>query len=237
MRYNTFIIIGLFLLLSCRNYSEKNQVYYYGALKNFMHKGDISAKIDLRDLKSIPNLYAIGAAEDLKGEILILDSQPMITFVQDDQLKFDPSYNQKASLLVYASVPEWNSFVLPDSIISKKQLEDFVEIIAGENNINTDEPFPFIVKGKVASANWHVIDWDVADSVHTHVKHKNSGLNGVLQKTGVSILGFYSKHHHTIFTHHTTNIHLHVSSDDNSIAGHLDDVVLSKGMILKLMKH
>jgi acetolactate decarboxylase len=48
------------------------------------------------------------------------------------------------------------------------------------------------------------------------------------------MLGFYSNAHHAIFTHHMTNMHIHVKTTDNKIAGHVDDLTLGKGMILKL---
>ena len=48
------------------------------------------------------------------------------------------------------------------------------------------------------------------------------------------MLGFYSDSHHAIFTHHTTNMHMHVKTDNNEIAGHVDALVLGEGMILKL---
>lgn len=230
------IIIASFLLLfSCNKTIEKNTVFYNGALKNFMHKGDISAKIDLKDIDSIPHLYALGAVENLKGEIIIMDGQPVISKDVNDQLILDRSFEHKASLLVYAGVENWDSVDIPVKITTMEELEHFVEKNARENGINTDEPFPFMVEGKVTSVDWHVIDWDVNDNVHTHEKHKNSGLSGTISNVDVTILGFYSKHHHTIFTHHSTNMHLHVITNDNQIAGHLDNVVLSPGMILKLM--
>ena len=48
------------------------------------------------------------------------------------------------------------------------------------------------------------------------------------------MLGFYSNSHHAIFTHHTTNMHIHVKTVDNKIAGHVDGLTLEKGMTLKL---
>ena len=39
-----------------------------------MHHGDLSSKIDLMELENLENLYALGAVEQLKGEILIMNS-------------------------------------------------------------------------------------------------------------------------------------------------------------------
>ena len=48
-------------------------------LKNIMHHGDLSSKIDLMELENLENLYALGAVEQLKGEILIMNSKPYIS--------------------------------------------------------------------------------------------------------------------------------------------------------------
>ena len=53
----------------------------------------------------------------------------------------------------------------------------------------------------------------------------------------MDLLGFYSDSHHAIFTHHTTNMHIHMKLKDEKIAGHVDDLKLGLNMILKLPKN
>ena len=84
-------------------------VKYNGALKNMMHKGDLSAKADLRNLQETKHLYAIGAIESLKGEIQIFNSQSFNSHVELDSMVINDSFDRKACLLVYASVQEWRS--------------------------------------------------------------------------------------------------------------------------------
>jgi len=91
-----------------------------------------------------------------------------------------------------------------------------------------------LIEGTANSFDWHVIDWKVGDKEHSHEKHKTSGLHGTINDRQVELLGFYSNAHHTIFTHHTTNMHIHVRTTDNKLAGHVDDLTLGKRMILKL---
>ncbi len=199
-----------------------------------MRKGDVSAKADLRDLKNIKHLYALGALENLKGEILIIDSEPFNTMVDNDTLSFRKSFDHKATLLVYAIVDQWKSIKIPQEIKNYKDLETYIAKTASAHQINIKEPFPFMIKGVSKSFDWHVIDWKEGDTEHSHEKHINSGLNGTIKNKQVIILGFYSDSHHGIFTHHTTNMHLHVKTADHKIAGHVDDMILGTGMILKL---
>ncbi len=210
------------------------KVEYKGALKNIMHKGDISAQANLTDFEDTEYFYALGAVENLKGEILLLDSKPFISSVQDQKLTISNSFNHKATLLVYASCDKWTSSAIPDHISTYEDLEKHIEQTAKDNGINTDEPFPFLLNGQAKSFDWHVIDWKDGDTEHSHEKHINSGLHGTLTDQEVEILGFYSNSHHTIFTHHTTNMHLHIKTTDHKIAGHLDGLTLGQGMTLQL---
>ena len=232
-----FLLI-LFLsatVLSCQDSSEASfKVEHRGALKNFMMKGDVSAKAELSDLKDIKHLYALGAIENLKGEIQIFDSKPYITSVGKNNLEFDNTFSKKAALLVYASVKDWDSIPIPDTIISYEHLENFVKKAADEKGIDTEKPFPFLLEGTIGSIDWHVINWKDGDTIHTHKKHKRSGMFGTINSRNVKMLGFYSNAHHTIFTHHTTNMHIHVKTDDNGVAGHVDGLLLENGITLKL---
>lgn len=231
------ILITILSILSCNtdnNNSTKFTVEYNGALKNMMHNGDISAKADLKPFENTKNLYAIGAIENLKGEIQIFDSKSFNTMVIDSSLKFDDSFNKKASLLIYTTVEKWKSINIPDNILTYKNLESYIEQTAKKNNINIAEPFPFLVEGTAKSFDWHVINWKEGDMEHSHEKHINSGLHGTIENRKIEILGFYSDSHHAIFTHHTTNMHLHFKTDDNELAGHVDGLNLGKGMVLKL---
>lgn len=213
------------------------QVAHFGALKNFMHKNDLSAKADLRAFSSKPHLYALGALENLKGEILILDGQAHVSYELDGQLIIDSSFEHQASLLVASKVSGWVELDIPKKVNSKTELEQFVAEKAKQIGIDVEKPFPFMLKGKLRSASWHVINWPEGDSQHSHEKHKNSGPHGTTENEMVEVLGFYSAHHHAVFTHHTTNMHMHVLIPAQNISGHLDDLVIKQGVKLLLPEH
>lgn len=230
-------ILTIILITSCATEKKETNVFkvgYNGALKNIMHKGDLSAQADLSQFQNAKHIYALGAIENLKGEILVLDSQPYISSAQNQKVMMSSSLDQKATLLVYTSVESWRSYDIPDEIKTYENLELYIAQVAKNNQINMDKPFPFLITGKAESIEWHVIDWKDGDMEHTHEKHIMSGPHGTLQNPNVEILGFYSNSHHAIFTHHTTNMHLHFKTEDNSIAGHLDGILLGTEMTLKL---
>ena len=243
MKLGIFFIAVSFLSLSCTspNKSESSkgdsktwEVRYAGALKKMMKKGDISAKADLADFKNTEHLYAIGAMEDLNGEIQIIDGESFNTMVVDSTLIFDQSFDKKATLLVYVTIPSWTSYDIPDHVKTYGALEEFVGSTAKQHNINHKEPFPFLLEGNATSFDWHVINWKDGDTKHTHDKHIRSGLHGTIENQEAQYVGFYSDSHHRIFTHHTTNMHIHVKTSDNTIAGHMDDLELGTDMKLLL---
>ena len=231
------LTIVVLMVFSCQSKEKKpveTEVKYSGALRTIM-SGIIEPVIRLDSLSDKKNLYALGAVENLKGEIQIFDSKPSNSFVVDSNLQIKDSYNLKATLLVYAEVEEWDSYKLEDST-TKDELESTIFELAKSNGINTEKPFPFLLEGKVATLDWHVINWTEGDTIHNHKKHKDSGKNGTLKNIDVEILGFYSTKHKAVFTHHTTNMHLHFKTKDNAIAGHIDDMMLNENITLKLPK-
>ena len=235
------ILFFLFVIImnSCSTSNNKEvEVHYYGALKNMMHKGDLSAKVTLDELKDMNHLYALGAVDNLKGEVLILDGVPSVSYVEGNDsskiMMLDNSFEKKACLLVTASVEQWESIIIPNTVITYENFEGFVKKAASESGVNTDEPFPFMIEGFIKSFDWHIIDWPEGDTEHSHDKHIHSGLYGTLENQAVEMLGFYSDKHHAIFTHHTTNMHVHVKSD--KAIGHADSFTLGENMILKLPK-
>ncbi len=224
-------------IISCQSPKEEShqfKVEYNGALKNMMQKGDISGKVELSKFKDVKNFYALGALENLKGEIQIFNSVPAISYVSNNTLKTDKTFNKRATLLVYASVEKWKDLKIPAVVITYEQLENFVKKAATENGINTEEPFPFLLEGVIQKFDWHVINWKDGDTIHTHKKHKTVGMYGTIKNKEVEMLGFYSEKHKTIFTHHTRNSHIHVNMKKNGVAGHVDDLLLDIGMTLKL---
>ena len=235
----TIVVLSFLMMLAsaCNEKKDENnfEVLHSGALRTIM-SGNLTATVTLDSLESKPNLYALGAVENLKGELQIFDGESFNSRVQDSTVIVDSSFDQKAALLVYAQVSNWTDIEIPSGTSTKMELEQFIQKTAVENGISTEKPFPFLIEGTVGSLSWHVINWPEGDMEHTHQKHKNSGLNGTVKDRKVTILGFFSLYHKAVFTHHSTNVHMHFKTEDGLLAGHLDDLQLGDDMILKLPK-
>jgi len=206
------------------------EVKVAGEMKKIMRQADLSAHISLDTLINKPHIYGHGPAEGIKGEILIIDSKPYWCKVEAEQPVTIISQKIKAAMLVYAQVPGWKQTTITDEIKDYASLEKAVEKFASQNGQRLEEPFPFLIKGNINTASWHVIDWK-EEVTHTFDNHKQFAKYGRFSNEPVVLLGFYSNKHHSIFTHHTTNMHIHVMDEKKTIVGHLEDFSAGTGTL------
>tara|TARA_R110000787_G_scaffold45993_2_gene111902 strand:+ start:5358 stop:6083 length:726 start_codon:yes stop_codon:yes gene_type:complete len=232
----SFTILVL-LICSCQRTNKKViefEVKHSGALKKMM-SGSIQSVVSLDSLSNKKHLYALGAFENLQGEIQVFNGMVYNSMVQGDRIHIEKNLKGSASLLVYSEVSQWKenfSFLFA----SKGDLDSLLINEAKRIGLDINKPFPFILEGKVSELKWHVINWDIQDSTHTHKKHQESGLRGTLNNEVVSVLGFYSKKHKAVFTHHSSNTHMHFRTKDQSLAGHVDALKVDGLITLKLPK-
>lgn len=233
MKYH-FLLLSTLLLWSCQPQPTEDagfELGWQGALRSIMQEGDLSGKVTVEDLLAKPHVYALGAMEGLKGELLIWDNNLIIAQVQDSSLQLSQDRSGKAALAVYASVPRWGKVMpVPYNVRTYQELENFIRVAARNEKVDTEQPFPFLIEATVNKLDYHIIDWPEGDTVHSHEKHLQAGMRGMLSATPVKILGFYSAHHHGVFTHHSTNMHLHFMAVEAPIAGHVDSLIIEKGM-------
>lgn len=204
------------------------EIKVVGAMRNIMMKGDLSAKLDLDTLNKT-NLYGLGPVADLKGEILINDGQVFSSEKSSEKTINRQNQTTKAAMLVYSYVKKWKASIINVKVDNYVDLERKIEDMAKKRGINMDKPFVFKVSAVPQLVDYHIIDWENKVN-HTMDNHKQFALNGSFKNSAVLILGFYSSKHHSIFTHHTTNMHLHVMDEKTKTVGHLEDIQL-KGSI------
>ncbi len=230
-----FKILGIWvitvLMLCCKTGREKSNssdVRFTGSMDKIM-SGDLRGTLPLDSLSGFENLYALGVMENLQGEIQIWDGRPFISIVENDSIVIENELAKNAALLVYDNIKQWKNIDLPLSVSNVESLAGFLEY----NGIEEDT-FPFLLEGTVEKLEWHIINWNSQDSVHTHQKHRESGLRGSLENEEVKIIGFYTATYGGVFTHHKTPVHLHFVNENGDLAGHVDDLDFGEGMTLKI---
>lgn len=227
--------IGLMLMiLTVSSCSEKRvplEVKHYGVLREIMMEQKLEANADLREFRNQSHLYALGALQGLTGEILILDSRPLNGMASKGEFTFERNFENKASLLVSARVTKWKEVSLTLEQTDMSQLQIIVRDAAKQLSVNTEEPFPFLVKGQFEKVNWHVINASEAE-VQNHDAYKKAGLAGESKKVDGQLLGFYSEKHEGVFTHHGSYLHIHYVDDAETEMGHVDELSLEGSIVL-----
>lgn len=207
-----------------------------GAMSAMFDKNDIVGKIAVKPLLAKPHLYAVGPLDKLAGEITVWDGKLYTGKVNGDVVSTSSPPDAKAIFLVWSYVAKWRELTIPDDVRTYKQLEMFVAQKAVEIGLNSNKPFPLLLKGKAEKATFHVVNYQSDGTPLTREKHDAAKAVFPVENEAVNIAGFYSTKHKGIWTHHTTNLHLHLLTADGEKMGHLDDLVPSKTLRLYLPK-
>lgn len=224
-----FVFLLTAVFFSCNTGKENasfpnNQipnVQIAGALKNVMSEGKIQGIIYLDSIENKEGLYGLGPAENLKGELLILDGRSYLSTIdQDSTLKVQETFDLKAPFFVYANESRWKATKVPDSVTTIRELESLLD----QKMELTKEPFVFKLSGIVEEAKIHVQNLPEGIQVSSPSDAHQGQQNFELQNEEVSIVGFFSREHEGVFTHKNSYLHMHLITKDKTKMGHLDNV-------------
>jgi len=227
MKKIVLTLVSLFYLAVSAGAQVSVQVR--GSMSKIMRKGDLTSAVGL-DTLAKKHLYALGPVAGLKGEIMVINGTVHATARSADTLQNTPRA-QQAAMLVYSYVSQWRTMEKQVSISGIEELETLVERVAAESGVDTAQAFAFLIEGKARQVRFHVIDWK-KEVEHTFDNHKQFAIHRNEEEKDLLLLGFYSKRHHSIFTHHTSNVHLHVLIKSTGTVGHLDNIVLTGAVTL-----
>ena len=221
---NIFYVLISISILSCSKQQKLNsEVKSVSAMKNVMWKGELDAKIKLDTLQPKKGLYGIGPLEKLSGEITIINGQTYVSKINvDKQIEVEINSNVGAPFFVYANTYEFKEIKIPDSITNLTQLNDF---LIKEHDRN--QAYVFKLEGDIESGKIHVQNLPPNTQVSSPKEAHQGQVDFEIGEAAVEMLGFYSNSAQGIYTHHDTNIHVHLISQDKSMMGHCDEVVFN----------
>lgn len=201
-------------------------VRWIGAQRDVL-AGDTAGHVDLATLSALPNLYALGPLEGVRGEVSIFESVPSIARIANDAVVTTATWQERACFLVWAQVPSWHERTV-EVATSLDGLEQEVVALARGQGLDPGAPFPFRVAGLASRAVLHVLD--KRDGLpHTPERHEQAKVRRELEDTAVELIGFYSLRHHGVFTPKESNVHVHVRTVDRRTSGHLEAIGLLPG--------
>lgn len=221
---NTLFIIFLLSFLST---SAQKQPVIVGAMKNVMWKGELAGLIQMDSL-SKKGFYGMGPVEYLKGELMIWDGDVYhSSVVNSKEMNVRKTSTARAPFFAHEYINEWEEIDLPKGIKNLKELELFLDKRFNLSNI----PFFFKLEGFVESANIHIVNLPEGKVVRSPDDAHQGQINYPIIKRNVSVLGFFSRNHKAIFTHHDTLIHTHLITQEKDMMGHLEEVNFSSQKI------
>ncbi|MBK8500425.1 MAG: acetolactate decarboxylase [Flavobacteriales bacterium] len=196
-------------------------------MRNTMFNGQLDGLIAMDSLQ-IPGTYGLGPLSHLRGEILLWDGVPYASrATSDSSLTVQVEREASAPFFVHAIVQEWLEVQLPDSINELAKLDDFLTgRFAHENR-----PKVFKLSGFIAHAEIHVVDLPPGALVRSPDDAHEGRKTFVHEKSAADLLGFFSTRHKAVFTHHDTNIHVHLITRDRLWMGHVDEVRFDPALV------
>ncbi|WP_174407717.1 acetolactate decarboxylase [Aquimarina pacifica] len=224
------VIVGILtiVIFSCNtdkkktNFTETySDINIVGAMKNVMWRGELGAIIRLDTISNKKGLYGIGPESYLTGELLINDGQSYVSKVTSDStMTVEKIFDVSAPFFVYTNVNEWNEIELASDIKTIKDIGNLVDA----KTTKSKRPFAFKLKGRISKASIHIQNLPKGTKVSSPAEAHKGQTSYELKDKEVTIIGFFSTEHKGVFTHHDSNIHLHLITKDESKMGHLDEV-------------
>lgn len=240
-------ILGPFVLAYAAIVGSKKEglVEYVGEQKNIFVTGKAESVVSLEELAGHQGLYAMGPVDGLDGEITILDSKPFVTKVRGSGYVMDKTFRHGAFFLVWTEQSKWQAEPVPSSVKGYVDLQKFVKARAQAAGIDVTKPFPFLLSGTPAEIKWHINVDRTEGKPITNELFVKSKEPFVTKNEAVDIIGFYSEKHSGVFLSQyapaikegsgmRNAIHIHLVSRVSMASGHIDDLTLSEGMILRL---
>ena len=224
-----FLLIPLIIL--CFNALVEGQcltgkVHITGEMRNVMWKGKLEGNIYLDTISNKSNVVGLGPLEYLGGEIIVIDGKSYKSIViSDSRMEVVETFNIKAPFFAYANISNWSEELLDVDIQTMQQFESFLD-----NKLSgSSQPFMFKLAGFVKEATIHVVNLPVGAKVSSPNDAHKGQVKYQMENQEAEIVGFFSKEHKGIFTHHDTYLHLHLMTKDKQMMGHLDELSIEKG--------
>ncbi|MGM0636400.1 MAG: acetolactate decarboxylase [Bacteroidota bacterium] len=219
----------VFILIAWTNTAQV--VHTAGMAKNVMKGIDLSPHIEL-DSVSKNQLFLLGPAEDLQGEITVIDGKLRKSSIEKGEIVTTDDFVQKLPFAVYAYVNNWSEKHLMVEWNSLKDIENEMASYAEEYQVG--EAFPFIIEAKYDALTFHIIMRDLEEKEHSHESHKKAKVKFDRANKRAQFLGFYSTQHEGVFTHKGQFIHLHYLDETAQETGHVDELSINGLVKLKL---
>ena len=223
----------LFFLVSCTSSTSKSSVKVVGEMRDVMWKGDLKGKISTDSLNS-KDTYGLGPIENLKGEILLFEGQSYVSKVVDSiSHKVNKVPSVSAPFFVYSSNSDLKIVEFNLDNYTLKELEEYINLVYNDYN----QPLLVRIDGIFDNIKLHSVNLPYGKTVSSPDEAHQGLMQYDFKNVSGSLIGFFSRNHKAVFTHHDSYFHAHFISDNRNVLGHIDEInFISSNVNLKVSK-
>ena len=233
MLKNIIYIFFVLLFASCAKSTNTSSIKVVGEMRDVMWKGDLKGKIATDSLNN-KKTYGIGPIEFLKGEIVVFEGQTFVSKVIDSvshQTIKIPSV--RAPFFVYSTNSDLKVIEFNRENFTLKELEEYINSVYKDY----DQPLLLRIDGSFDNIKLHSVNLPEGKKVSSPDEAHQGLTQYDFKNISGSLIGFFSRNHKAVFTHHDSFFHAHFISDDRKVLGHIDETDFNSSKVtLKVSK-
>ena len=233
MLKNIIYIFSVLLFASCTKSTNTSPIKVVGEMRDVMWKGDLKGKIATDSLNN-KETYGLGPIEFLKGEIVVFEGQTFVSKVIDSishEVNKVPSVS--APFFVYSSNSNLKVIELTATNYSLKGIEEHINSVYK----NYGRPLLVRIDGVFEDIKLHSVNLPKGKKVSSPDEAHQGLTQYDFKNISGSLIGFFSRNHKAVFTHHDSFFHAHFISDDRKVLGHIDETDFNSSKVtLKVSK-
>jgi len=216
---NIIYIFSVLLFASCTKSTNSSSIKVVGEMRDVMWKGDLKGKIATDSLNN-KETYGLGPIEFLKGEIVVFEGQSYVSKVVDSiSHKVSKVPSVSAPFFVYSSNSDLKIVKFNLKNYTLKELEEYVNLVYKDY----DQPLLIRIDGIFENIKVHSVNLPEGKKVSSPDEAHQGLTQYDFKNISGSLIGFFSRHHKTVFTHHDSFFHAHFISEDREVLGHIDE--------------
>ena len=233
MTKKIIFIFSVLVLSSCAKLANTSSIKVVGKMSDVMWKGDLIGKIATDSLNN-KKIYGLGPIEFLKGEIIVFEGQTFVSKVLDSvSHQVTKISSARAPFFVYSTNSNLKVVPLTINNHSLKGIEEQLDSIYK----NYDLPLLIRIDGVFSKIKLHSVNLPEGEQVSSPDEAHQGLTKYDFKNISGSLIGFFSRNHKAVFTHHDTFFHAHFISNDRKVLGHVDELNFNtSGVSLKVSK-
>lgn len=230
------LLASLTFLCACAAAPRNPEFSSWGELRRVLKLGETGGRVDL-SVAAKEKCFGIGALAGLAGEVIVIDGRVWVSEA-DGSSRVTPARlarsGEQATLLALAEVDAWDPIEPGEGAALHGNFEEFGELFRRacmDRGLDLERPIPFLIEGEVASLDLHVLG-GACPYANPDLPPETAPFRATITNMPVRLVGFYAEGMQGRLTHHGSNTHVHVlTQDGDPIVAHVESFVLASGRL------